>query len=68
MDSAPLERDLQDNADQSGAIERGTLTDSKELEQRLILVCAKVSDWQWFIHGESLEFRKQVLRWFRSCG
>lgn len=68
MYSVQLERDLQDIADLSGALERGTLIDSKELEQRLIFVCAKVSAWQWCIHGESLEFRKQVIRWLVSKG
>ena len=66
MFSVTLERDLQEIGELSARLERGTDVSAVALIQRLMLLIQKVSAWQWCIHGETLEFRKQVVKWLVS--
>lgn len=68
MHSVELERDIQDVSEMSLRLKRGTDVDEQPLVQRLRFMTGKVSAWQWCIHGDTLEFRKDVVSWLVGKG
>lgn len=58
-----LERDMQEIDELSARLVRGTDVDDTALLARMLGLCSKLSAWQWVIHGETLAFRKRVIRW-----
>lgn len=68
MSSVVMERDLQEIEELTLRLERGTDLSTEGLLNRLHGVCSRVSAWQWCIHGDTTDFRRQVISWLVGKG
>lgn len=63
-----LERDLQVMQDLEYAIERGEVEAERSLTAMICKLAATLTKWQWVIHGDTLDFRKVIVRWLCNKG
>lgn len=58
-----LERDLQRMTELEQELELGVESARKELTWMICHTAEKLTKWQWVIHGDTLDYRKVVVRW-----
>jgi len=58
-----LERDLQSMDELEAQIANGSTFAACTLRALICEVAAKCTKWQWIIHGDTIEYRKTVVRW-----
>lgn len=63
-----LERDLQQMADLEAAVGHGDREAERLLTMMTCKVASQMTKWQWVIHGDTLAFRKVIVRWLCNKG
>ena len=58
-----LERDLQEMGDLESELELGVESARAKLTWMICHTAEKLTKWQWIIHGDTLDYRKVVVRW-----
>lgn len=63
MGCSVLERDIEHVTTLIEQYDRGVMVEESSIEQRLLGLVGRVSPWQWCIHGDTLAYRREVVRW-----
>jgi len=63
-----LERDIQVMDDLGYDVARGDKAAERQLTAMVCKLAGTMTKWQWVIHGETVEFRKVIVRWLCNKG